>query len=104
VQNPRVSMYWRFFALADRTATRMISGDADAQLSLQDRAAGLESIQSCHKFHTMHVQHSAQFLVACGAPSMVFPTHKLCRLENRTCLQLCGTMTTTGLLKLCGLW
>jgi hypothetical protein len=53
-QNPRVSMYWRFFALEDRTATRMISRDADAQLSLRDRAAVREWIDSGHFFHTMH--------------------------------------------------
>lgn len=54
VQNSRVSMYWRFFALEDRTATRIISRDADAQLSLRDRAAVREWIASGHLFHTLH--------------------------------------------------
>lgn len=54
VQNARVSMYWRFFALEDRTATRILSRDADAQLTLRDRAAVSEWIDSGRFFHTLH--------------------------------------------------
>lgn len=53
-QGSRVSMYWRFFALEDRTATRMISRDADAQLSLRDRSAVNEWVESGRFFHTLH--------------------------------------------------
>ena len=63
-QGSRVSMYWRFFALEDRTATRMISRDADAQLSQRDRAAVDEWVQSGRLFHTLHDhdQHTVPIL------------------------------------------
>lgn len=53
-QNARASTYWRFFALEDRTATRIISRDADAQLSQRDLAAVNEWVESGHFFHTLH--------------------------------------------------
>jgi hypothetical protein len=65
VQNARVSMYWRFFALEDRTATRIISRDADAQLSQRDRAAVNEWIDSGRFFHTMH-DHPSQGVPVAG--------------------------------------
>lgn len=53
-QNARASTYWRFFALEDRTATRIISRDADAQLSQRDLAAVNEWVESGRYFHTLH--------------------------------------------------
>lgn len=54
LQSPRLCMYWRFYALEDRTATRIIVRDADAVLSSRDRAAVKEWEESQWPFHTMH--------------------------------------------------
>jgi hypothetical protein len=48
------SMFWRFFALEDRTATRVIFRDADALLSARDRAAVEEWIATGWPMHIMH--------------------------------------------------
>lgn len=53
-QSPRLCMYWRFQALEDRNATRVIIRDADARLTLRDRSAVLEWENSNRLFHTMH--------------------------------------------------
>ena len=47
-------MYWRFFAIEDRTATRVLVRDCDARLSRRDYAATQEWVESGHFFHTLH--------------------------------------------------
>lgn len=48
------STMWRFWALLDRTATRTILRDADARITLRDKAAVEEWMQSKKPFHVMH--------------------------------------------------
>lgn len=48
------SMMWRFFALEDRTATRVIFRDADARLIRRDLAAVEEWVATDWPVHTMH--------------------------------------------------
>lgn len=64
-QSPRLCMYWRFFALEDPTATRVIIRDVDARLSRRDHAAVQEWVQSGRPFHTLH-DHSSHLPVILG--------------------------------------
>jgi hypothetical protein len=63
-QSPRACMYWRFFALEDGTATRVIIRDVDARLSQRDHAAVDEWVASGRFFHTLHdhIQHPTPVL------------------------------------------
>lgn len=58
-QSRASSTVWRFLALTDRTATRIISRDADARLTNRDKAAVDEWVESGKYFHVMrdHVNH-----------------------------------------------
>jgi hypothetical protein len=58
-QSPRTCMYWRFFALEDRTATRVIVRDTDSRLTQRDFKAVQEWVESGRLFHTLH-DHNAQ--------------------------------------------
>lgn len=46
-------MFWRFFAVEDRTITRVLVRDIDSRLTNRDRAAVAEWIKSGRYFHTM---------------------------------------------------
>jgi hypothetical protein len=48
------STFWRFLALTDPSATRIICRDADARLSARDKAAVSEWMASGYLFHIMH--------------------------------------------------
>lgn len=48
------SMFWRFFAFEDRTATRVIIRDADARLTQRDRLAVEDWMASDWPVHTLH--------------------------------------------------
>jgi hypothetical protein len=48
------STFWRFLALTDPTATRVICRDADSRLSARDKAAVSEWMASAYPFHVMH--------------------------------------------------
>lgn len=47
-------MYWRFFAVEDRTATRVIIRDCDARLTRRDYTATQEWVKSGRFFHALH--------------------------------------------------
>jgi hypothetical protein len=51
---PDVSMMWRFFAIEDRSATRVIIRDADARLTGRDHSAVQEWLSSGWPAHVMH--------------------------------------------------
>lgn len=51
---PDASMMWRFFAIEDRSATRVIFRDADARLTRRDRTAVKEWMSTEYPLHTMH--------------------------------------------------
>ncbi|KAF8056733.1 hypothetical protein HT031_006231 [Scenedesmus sp. PABB004] len=57
-------MFWRFYALEDASATRVIVRDADARLTPRDRAAVDEWVASGRLFHAMndHPYHSVPIL------------------------------------------
>jgi hypothetical protein len=57
-------MYWRFFALEDRTTTRVIIRDVDARLTQRDHAAVDDWVKSGRLFHTLHdhIQHTTPVL------------------------------------------
>jgi hypothetical protein len=48
------STFWRFFALEDRTATRVLVRDTDSRLTYADQEAVKEWMASPHFFHTTH--------------------------------------------------
>lgn len=63
---PDTSTFWRFFALEDRTVTRVIFRDADALLSVRDRAAVQEWMATEWPVHIMHDHQDHQATVLAG--------------------------------------
>lgn len=61
-----VSTVWRFFALEDRTATRVIMRDADARLSRRDRLAVEEWMATDWPVHIMHDHQLHEATVLAG--------------------------------------
>eukprot|EP00775_Hariotina_reticulata_P013123 gene13123-13253_t len=53
-QKGSAGMFWRYFALEDRSVTRVIFRDADAKLTNRDRAAVEEWVASGRFVHAMH--------------------------------------------------
>ena len=64
IQRGIAGMFWRFFAVEDRTATRILIRDCDSRLNSRDRTAVDEWVKSGRFFHTMrdHSHHKTPIL------------------------------------------